>query len=504
MDYIVNSAQMKACDRYTIEEIGLPSLVLMERAALCIAEEIYRLPISYKKRILVVCGTGNNGGDGLAAARLLYLSQEAEVEILLAGEEEKFTAEAKIQLDIVRKYGIPIREQVIFDEYTIIIDAIFGIGLTRDINGNYEKAVRNINKSRAFVVSVDIPSGVNGNDGSIMGEAVKADLTVTMAFQKLGNILYPGASFAGKVIVKDIGITDACLEYQYPVVFSYTKNDLSRVPKRSVYSNKGTYGKVLIIASSYNMSGAAYLCAKAAYTMGTGLVQIYAPEENRIILQSMLPEAILTTYNKENVDFKIFSHLLEWADVVGFGPGMGTEAHSVKILEKVLKRKEKTLVIDADGINILSQNKNIKEQLHSNVILTPHVGEMARLLQKEIKEIAKHLIIEAKSVSDRWKLTCVLKDSRTIITHADETVYINLSGNHAMATGGAGDVLTGVILGLLAQKSPLKEAAVLGAYIHGLAGEAASKKKNHYSVLAEDIIDGLIDVLKEAEDIAEL
>ena len=298
------------------------------------------------------------------------------------------------------------------------------------------------------------------------------------------------------VKVKDIGITEAGFEEEFPKVYSYTIEDLAKIPKRNPYSNKGTYGKILVIAGSKNMSGAAYFSAKAAYRMGVGLVRIVTPEENRQIIQSLLPEAIVTTYQKKQLDGDWLMDAINWASVIVIGPGMGGSEEAHYLLSKVLSISEVPLVIDADAINILAKEPGLLQHNKQNIILTPHIGEMSRLTDKPISEIAENIIEVAERFAKEKKLTCVLKDARTIVTEGNRGTYVNTSGNDGMATGGTGDVLTGVIAGLLGQGLSVVEAARLGVYIHGLAGDAAAAKKGAYGLLADDVCEAINDVVK--------
>lgn len=494
MEYLVNSSEMKRCDSNTVHKIGVPSMVLMERAALSSVEELYDGSFNLEK-VIVVCGSGNNGGDGFAVARLLYLNK-INVDVLFIGDERSCTKETKQQMDIVRKYGIRISKDLSFKNYTTIVDAIFGIGISRSIEGKYAEIIDKINRSQADVLSLDIPSGISADTGKIMGIAIKAKRTVTFGYKKVGLVLYPGAEYAGVVKVKDIGITDIGFENQYPFIYSYTKDDLKRIPKRQDYSNKGTYGKVLVIAGAVNMGGAAYFAAKSTYKMGVGLVKVFTPEENRTILQTMLPEAILSAYDKNNIDMESLKKAVNWASAIVLGPGMGIGKNTKDILSLVLSNTKVPLVIDADGINTIAKYPELLENHHKEIILTPHLGEMARLIKKDISQIANNLIDESERYAGKQNIVCVLKDTRTIVSDGKSGIYVNQSGNNGMATGGAGDVLTGVIAGLLGQGMKILDAATLGVYIHGLAGDIASEKLGHYSVLADDIIDGINEVLK--------
>jgi hydroxyethylthiazole kinase-like uncharacterized protein yjeF len=495
VEYLLSSSEMKRCDASIINKMGVPSMVLMEKAALGAEEELYDGTFDLKK-IVVVCGNGNNGGDGFVVARLLYL-KNMDVAILFVGDEKKCTPETKQQIQIVQNYGIKIYNDFNFnfDGYTTIIDAIFGVGISKPVRGKYAQIIERMNEAEADIFSLDIPSGISADTGQIMGVAIKAKKTATFAYKKVGLVLYPGAEYAGTVEVKDIGITDIGFEGEYPQVYSYTKDDLKRIPERCGRSHKGTYGKILVVAGAVNMGGAAYLAAKSAYRMGAGLVKLYIPDENRTILQTMLPEAILGTYSSDNIDTEDLKEAISWADVVIMGPGMGKNETTKSILNVLIPNADVPLVIDADGVNMIAEHPDMLKNHKNNIILTPHLGEMARLVKKDIHEIEKNLIKEAKKYAKQENIVCVLKDARTVVTGGNGSVYLNQSGNNGMATAGSGDVLTGIIAGLLAQGMNSLGAATLGVYIHGLAGDIAASKLGAYSMIADDIIDNISDVL---------
>jgi len=490
MEYILTSHEMKNLDFITIDEIGVPSVVLMEKAAMGVIEALNHSKASLD-HILIVCGTGNNGGDGIAIGRMLSLSGK-QVRIVLIGEEKKATKETKRQIEIAKKYNVKIYNTFDNSEYNVIIDALFGIGVSREIEGSYKDAICYMNEAKGFKVAVDIPSGISADTGKVMGSAFKADLTVAIAYKKLGHVLYPGASYCNKIIVCDIGVYGAD---QINAVVSFTKNDLIKLPERFAYSNKGTYGKALIIAGSVNMAGAAYLAAYAAYKTGCGLVRIVTPMENREILQSLLPEAILSTYQAQNLDLQMIKEAISWADVIDIGPGLGKSETAKKILKLVLEKRECPLVIDADAINLMAKHQELWKENMKDVIITPHLKEMSGICQKEIEEIKENLIQTATRLASLHKLVCVLKDTRTIVADCDQLVYINQSGNNGMAKAGAGDVLSGIITGLLAQNMEIFEGAALGVYIHGLSGDEAVQKMGQYSILARDIADSISSVI---------
>ena len=499
MKKIVNCRQMKNLDRHTIERKKVPSLVLMERAALAVAEEMVKEP-DRLKNTLVVCGMGNNGGDGAAIARILSL-WGYQVSMFFLGNPSHMSEETRTQKEICGSYQITETNNPCWSEYTTIVDAIFGIGLSRDVQGEYKMVMEQINQSHAYVWAVDIPSGINGDTGTVMGTAIQADETVTFAFAKAGHYLYPGTSFCGKLHVKDLGIymePDDEEEYLYCPETS----DFKLFPERKKDGNKGTFGKILIAAGSYNMAGAAYLSARAALLTGAGMVKIHTVEENRMILQQLLPEALLYTDSKENREErkKMWQKNLDWADVVLLGPGIGQDQRAREMTAFYLENCRKPMVVDADALNIISVEPHLKSLLGQHCILTPHMGEFSRLTGISISKLKNDPVSYAKRTVKALGAVCVAKDARTVTALTDETVYLNLSGNDGMATAGSGDVLSGILGGLLGQYKAFAMVAPLGVYLHGLAGDEACRTVGKRCMTAADILQGLAAVLKKIEE----
>lgn len=513
---VVNATQMQAVDAYTIEQVGIPGIVLMERAALAVVQQVKK-HCEKQDKILAVCGIGNNGADGVAAARILC-AEGYHADVLLSGDEEKASELAKQQLSIARNLGISIYNNLVISEYTIIIDAIFGIGLSRDVTGTYKELIEEINQGDNKVFSVDIPSGLSADTAVPMGCSIRSDYTITFGLNKIGLLLYPGCEYAGEITVADIGFPQESVNAVNSPYFVYDNEDLFRLPLRKNYSNKGTYGKVLVIAGSANMSGACFFSAKAAYRMGSGLVKILTAKENRIILQAQLPEALMSTYDTLSLDSDELNRIvleIGWADAIVFGPGIGKQEIAGRLLELVIKHAEVPVILDADGINLVASKVNglMKERqqvynpdglkrfdiiascLPKQTVLTPHLKELSVLLDKPLSAIISGLLATADDCVLDHEHIFVLKDARTIVS-APGKRYINTSGNNGMATGGSGDVLTGMIAGLIAQGLTVEEAAFLGVYIHGLAGDKAFEEKGSYSLMASDIIEGIAHVVK--------
>ena len=499
MQLWVNAAQMKAADQYTIQKLEVPSLELMEHAEQACVQvlEYEKVDLSH---VCVVCGSGNNGGDGFAIARILQ-NNRYSVETFCVGNPEHYTEETQEQMHRLQEcggkitYGMPQE-----DSYSVIIDAVFGVGLSRKVEGRYRQVIEQMNRMRGTKFAVDIPSGLSATTGCILGCAFKADYTVTFQLKKIGLELSQGRTMAGRVIVPDIGVsTDSICEDQEIVRTAGKDIYRKMLPDRPEDSNKGTYGRLLVIAGSKGMAGAAYLNAHAAYMTGAGLVRIYTSSDNREILQTLLPEAIITTYEEYNKE-ELLS-LLTWADSVCIGSGLGMSRLSEKILKTVIEYVKVPCLIDADGLNLLAENKNYLNQMaERRFVITPHMKEMSRLTGTPVEELKADRIQILKDFISRYRITCVLKDSRTLIASEEKGIRMNLTGNSAMAKAGSGDVLAGVISGWMVQGKEAEDAAELGTYIHGLSGDLAKFEKGVYSVMARDLIEYISKALMKLEE----
>ena len=510
MEYIVTCSQMKNYDRNTSKLYGISGAVLMERAAVSVCDEI-TADFQPKTNVLIVCGPGNNGGDGLATGRILSL-KGYHVDMVFIGDKERISEETQSQWTILKKYGFSVLTEIPEKKYEVIVDALFGIGLTRELTGRFYDAVSRLNEMEGYKVAVDVPSGINADNGSIMGIAFRAELTVTFAFQKIGLFLGDGKRCAGKVVCRDIGITSKSFAGETPYMFSYGAFDLSKLPKRSVTGNKGTFGKVLVVAGNEKICGACVLCARSAYRCGAGYVRVFTHENNRDIVGGSLPEAVIHTYGKavmvnkggciscseEHNGFEeTLEELCRQSDVIAIGPGIGTEEQARIKMEIVLRQFDKPVVVDADGINVLAGSEKLRllleERKNRNcrTVMTPHMLEFSRLLGKDIEEVQENRIALAQQFAQKYAVVLVCKDYTTIIAEPTGQVYVNQSGNNAMATAGTGDVLTGMIAGLIGQKMNIFRASCLGAYAHGLAGNLAKDRTNSYYVIASDLIENL-------------
>ncbi len=535
LQYLVDSEEMRRCDSFTIDNIGIPSMVLMERASLAVVDAIKEETGELTgKKILIICGGGNNGGDGLGVARLL-LDKNCSVDVVLLAEASKCSEQTKQQMKILKSYsngnynfnlyikGENILPNLDNKEYAIIIDGIFGVGLSREVSGDYAEWINVINNLHAYKVAVDMPSGISADDGRCLGCAVRADLTVTFAYPKRGLYLYPGKEYAGKVVCREIGITQLGFNGVMPECFTYKcsgediiskkKNFGKLLPKRVSFGNKGTFGKLLVIAGSEKMCGACLLCSESAMRVGVGMIKIITPEENRRIIQTAILEAMLITYKKDEDIESVLKDALDWSDGVVIGPGIGRGPVAVNMLKTVITDANGPVVIDADGLNILADSEELKnllyqrrnKMLNKTIVLTPHQGELSRLTGKTIPELKNDPVAAAKDLALQTGCVVVNKDAATVVCDAGEEIFINTLGNSGMATAGSGDVLAGIIGGFLVQKvknvadrqeSVLRSVAK-GVCLHGGAGELAKLRVGEHAMVAVDLIESLKEISKE-------
>ncbi len=493
---------MKLLDQNTSSYFQVPELVLMEQAAMHFVWKLCDIFNENElKKGIVFCGLGNNGADGIAIARLLnergISTQICKINDILQSKGET-SKSFQVQESIFAAYNYPIctsMQEAKIQNYDFMIDAVFGIGISRNLNQEYMDIIEDINQISALKIAVDMPSGVNSDNGQIMGAAVRCDHTITFSFKKMGQLLWPGCEYAGETHVVETGITYRSWLDKKPSFAYLEEADLQNLPVRPAHSNKGTFGKLLVIAGSTNMAGAACLVAKAAYRCGTGLVKVFTTEENRTIIQTEVPEAILSTYGtKLNKDDLI--EAMQWADAIVIGPGLGCSSQAAQIVEIVQKNASVPVVWDADALNILSKNISTLLLPHTEYIMTPHLGEFARLTDNTVSWIQGHLIETAVDFARIYDVICVLKDFRTVTTTPFGLNFLNLSGNNGMATGGSGDVLTGIIGAFLAQGMKGMDAAAYGVFIHGLSGNIARNMMGTHAMMAGDLIEALKEVWK--------
>ena len=488
---LMTASLMKEIEKYTIETLGIPSIVLMEKAAMAVCDEI-RNTAADKSRIAVFSGVGNNGADGIAIARILR-HEGYDTAVYIVGDEQKSTEEFRLQKRIFCNCGGMCRsfEGVEAVEADIIVDALLGIGISRDLEGDFLSAVRMINdlknENACKVVAVDIPSGINTDTGDVMGEAVRADITVCLGEEKIGIRIGDSPDYAGRVVLADIN-TEGRIG---PVAYVMEEADIKGLlPVRRAVSNKATYGKLLVIAGSEEMPGASLLCARVAFKAGVGMVKLYTDTAALQTVMAAMPEIMVSDYNEHDI-----REAFEWSDTAIIGPGLGRTDKAYAIVKTVIEEFKKPLIIDADGINIIKDNPKLLDKRKDRItVITPHPKEFAGLFQTSLADRLHKNPEYVKQKAGEMNMIIVAKDASTIITDGKD-VYVNTTGTNALATAGTGDVLSGLIAGLTAEGGNALEACIAATYIHGRAGAAAAEKMSDYSVTASDVIDKVINVM---------
>ena len=511
---IVEPRQMNEIDSMTINKIGIPGIVLMENAATAVVKEIEKdIKTLIGKNIAIFAGKGNNGGDAFGAARLLY-NKGAEIKVYLIGKKSDIQHDAAINLRILENMGIEITEildtaqmQNIKDnlKFTdVILDGIFGTGLSRDVGGISKEVIMCVNESKKHVISIDIPSGICGLTGKVMGVCIKANKTVTFALPKIGSIIHPGCDYTGELVVADISIPSKVVEsLNIKNNIIDKKMVLKAIPSRYANSNKGSYGKALVVTGSKGMTGAGILSAKAALRAGVGLVYLGVPASLTNVYDGAVVEAVtIPLEDKDNGKLSAdcipqIKERLKGMSVAALGPGLSTSEDIFEIVKSMIIDSEIPLVIDADALNVLAKDVSILKELKAGAVVTPHPGEMARLIGIRVEDVQNNRIGIAKEFASKWNVITVLKGSRTVVAFPDGSVWINTTGNPGMASGGTGDVLTGIIAGFAAQGVGLENAAIAGVYVHGLAGDSASGKFGEHGLVASDIIEDIPLIIKD-------
>lgn len=500
MKWIVPIESMREADRYCIEKLQIPGLLLMEAAARSVAEQMEK-SCRKDQKILVICGTGNNGGDGFAIARMLKIKGYS-VRIFLTGNPRMLSGDAKTNFDMLSAYQISVLTQDqasvlegIINQSDWVVDAMFGTGLDRKVTGLHDQIIKYVNKvhdrGSLQVMAVDIPSGISGNSGQVLGCAIQADETVTFCRLKPGLVLFPGKDYAGRVTVADIGIPDSVPPLRDAAQFMLDPEDVpGLIPRRVSRSHKGLYGQLLSVSGSRSMTGAAVLGGRSAYKMGTGLVDVAIPREAAVVIQVSLPEAITTPYNEGDWDW--IEPKAKRASAVLAGPGLGREAYVGEMLRKLLQAVPNTtpLVLDADALNWIAEKRQLADLVRArggNTILTPHMGEASRLLGRSIAEIMQQPVEAVRALQKEYESVAVLKDAMTLVCAPDGKIFFNNTGNNGMSTAGSGDVLAGMIAGLCAQGIPAFRAAYAGVYLHGRAGDRAMETYGPHGMTASDI-----------------
>lgn len=490
---LVTAKEMQNLDRLAMEKYAIPGIVLMENASKAVADVAKNLLDDCQgNKVLVICGKGNNGGDGFGAARWLANYGYAVQVILLAGDCADIKGDAALELEMLLNAGVDVMcladdEAMLVAEIDclhadLLIDAMLGTGFTGELRGNYKKMCQIINNSGKMVLAVDIPSGVNADTGSCDEGAIRADVTVTMQLVKAGMTQYPAKELVGELHVADIGMPSNLLAECDSKKYRLTAEIISDLlPIRKQDAHKGDAGRVIVTAGSNGFIGAAALASRAVVKAGAGLVSLLTPESVADLLAIKLDEVMVHALeedsygelSKEAVEDIV--NRVNAADVLAIGPGLGTGKRTQAAVREVLLQIDKPVVIDADALTALKDHTYIMKEMGVPKVLTPHPGEFSRLTGLSIEEINSNRMELASKYAKAWNAIVVFKGAATVIGCPDGTCYVNPTGCQAMATGGCGDVLTGIIAGLAAQDISLEDAALCGVYLHGLAGEYASK-----------------------------
>jgi hydroxyethylthiazole kinase-like uncharacterized protein yjeF len=491
---------MRKIDSCAINEIGIPGIVLMENAS---REVLNYLLERFDDHFCIICSKGNNGGDGFSLARQLFVIGK-RVEVFLVGGDKGMTSDCRTNYEAAKGTGIEIenigREEDIakltraMDRCNLTVDAIFGTGLARDVEGIYGSCIDAVNAHPVPVVSIDVPSGLDSDTGRVAGKCIKADATVTFELYKRGFINYRARKYTGEVSVVKIGIPEkAVMEHHENEYLLDAQMIRERLKARSIYSHKGDFGRVLIISGTQGYSGAAYICTTSAVRTGSGLVTLACEGSIVDVLSQRLTEAMTVSFEEAG---KLDGHIRR-SDVIAMGPGMGNRSETLELVRTVLENAECPLVIDADGINVLGSNLELLDSSQCEAVITPHPGEMARLTGYDTAYIEGNRREVAMDFARKHGVTVLLKGYSTIITDGKQ-LYYNSTGSSAMASGGMGDCLTGMIASFIGQGYDVLTAACLGAFIHGYAGDVLSKKL--YSVNATHVIEKIPYAIKEIID----
>jgi NAD(P)H-hydrate epimerase len=503
---IVTAAQMQALDRRTITEAQVPGLTLMERAGSGTAQFLeHRFGPLRGKRVTIVCGKGNNGGDGLVVARLLRQRRVTVVVLLLAQVTELSRDAAAMYRRWIRVGGAsatkPFRSadqaEALLRGSDLIVDALLGTGLSTPVAGAYREAIQVMNRAGRPIVAVDMPSGIHADDGAMLGHAIRAAATVTFGLPKLGLYLGAGIDHAGSIHVVDIGIPSTYVDHIDSRTLLITEDTVrAALPSRPAASHKGTYGHAGILAGSVGKTGAAALAAKAALRIGAGLVTVGVPASVNDVLEAKLLEAMtlpLPDTKARTFGRAGFDRILEFIQArtaVAIGPGLSTHPETVELVQSLMKHLDRPSVLDADALNALASRASLLTECKTPPILTPHPGEMARLeVDATSQSVNADRVGTARRFARERGVFLVLKGARTIVARPDGLLMICPTGNPGMATAGTGDVLTGMLVGLLAQGVPSWEAACAATYLHGAAGDLAAQRLGPAGMIAGDVIE---------------
>lgn len=506
MKKVCNTIQIRDLEKRA-ESYGISSMLLMENASIGITNYLKKITDVKNKRVLVVCGRGNNGGDGMAVARHLRNSG-ANVVVLLVDGDKNFSKETETNFSILKNLGINFvytsenigKIDSIFSSSEIIVDALFGTGLVREVTGIYRELIEKINSSKKYVISIDIPSGVNSDTGEVMGIAVKADSTVALGYLKLGHLLFPGREYCGDLEVVDISLSCEFVTNYYLI----DEEEKFILKKRNLNTHKGTYGHMVVIGGSIGKTGAIVMSAKAGLRTGAGLVTIVCPEGLNNIVETLSLEVMTFPLKgcSSFFDVKFIDELKDFLldkECIVLGPGMGINEKTIEFFRSLKDRIKSPVVIDADGLNCLAVDINLLKSFNNSVVLTPHPGEMARLIGKDVIYVLKNPVDSAVWLAKEYKCHVVLKGATTIYADPAGNVYFSTYGNPGMATAGTGDVLSGIIGSFITQKYEIKDAIILSLLLHGTAGNLAKDKIGENGLNATDIIKAVPEVLKNWE-----
>jgi ADP-dependent NAD(P)H-hydrate dehydratase / NAD(P)H-hydrate epimerase len=511
---VLNTQQMREADRQTIDDIGLPSIVLMENAgrqAVAAMEAAFEDLASSK--VAVICGRGNNGGDGFVVARTLA-QRGIEATVFLLGSVAEVRGDARTNLEILGRVGLTVVEVTTAQEWELhfseisecdlIVDAIVGTGFHGPLTGLLETVVADVNGLGAPVVAIDLPTGVSADSHELEGEAIEASMTVTLAAPKVPLILPPADAYGGDLVIADIGIPASVIdELDGPWLELLTRERMRElVPARAADSHKGDFGRVLVIAGSVGRTGAAHLAALGALKSGAGLVTIATPRSCVATLAAMMPEYMTVGLEETaagTIDFSAVDHVLDLkADIIALGPGIGQDPSTSAFVQAIVERAGAPLVLDADALNAFTGDpERLTGRDGVDVIITPHPGEMARLLNVSIEQVQSDRLEHAREFAAAHRVHVVLKGHRTIIAGPEGRSFVNLTGNAGMATGGTGDLLTGMIAAWFAQILDAEGACKLAVYLHGTAGDLAEADEGEVALLPSDIAARLGDAVLE-------
>lgn len=515
-EYLVSAKEMQEYDRNTIEKIGIPSSVLMERAAYAVAMEALELLKDIGvPRVLIAAGNGNNGADGVCAGRILN-EYGIDCDLCLIKKEPPYAEELQRQLSIASHYSMEqIRvEDIIFEKYDLIVDAVFGVGLNREITGTAKDIIQKINESNIPVLSVDIPSGIDATSGKVLGCAVKADRTVTFGFYKRGQWFYPGRLYCGELKNARIAINETAFMEKNPEMFTYLHNaDGIEALMRDPMGNKGTFGKVFVMAGRASTTGAAVLCASSTLRSGCGMTAVLTEQENKTAFLQVMPEVMIETYVSSEEAASLHAKIqkwMDWSDCIVIGCGLLQDETAYDMVKYVLEYAQNNVVCDADALQLIAKNVKLQdlvrecskrlEKADQVLVFTPHPGELSSLLECNIAEIKEDRKTAVSNLLEKYPVILVAKDADTLVCQKDTAWYLNTTGNDGLSTAGSGDVLAGLTASLLAQSRKKEiqpfEVVCQSVYFHGLAADMMAVKNGKSFLVASDLIEAYKYILK--------